>query len=112
MKPTKKRTSPNNKKKFPWRTNKEKWTDTMFDFKLLANPSLMTNLELAKALEEHQKWRTGTDKYLWEVDPIKENREIESPFSPAVLSRIICEVIVRLQIGGDLAMGRFKGNAE
>ena len=110
MQQTKKKYKPTSKKPFYWRKNKKKWTDTLFDSKLLTNPSLMTNAELAKALEEHQVWRTASGKYHWEEDPIKENAESESPFSPHVLSNLIMETIARLKIGGDLAMGRFKGH--
>lgn len=98
------------KKVLPWRIKKNKWTDTLFDSKLLVNPSLMTNAELARAIEEHQEWRTASGKYHWEEDPIKENAESEPPFSPHVLSNLIMETIARLKIGGDLAMGRFKGH--
>ena len=92
----------------PWRMDKSKWTDTLFNRKLLANPSLMTNIELSEALKEHQEWRMASGKYHWEEDPIKENAEGEPPFSPHVLSNLIMETIARLKIGGDLAMGRFK----
>ena len=108
MQQTKKKYKPTSKKSFYWRKNKKKWTDTLFDSKLLTNPSLMTNAELAKALEEHQRWRLGEGKYFWREDPIKENAETDSPFSPSVLSNLIMETIARLKIGGDLAMGRFK----
>ena len=99
---------PISKKSYPWRKNKKKWTDTLFESKLLSNPSLMTNAELAKALEEHQEWRRGEGKYFWKDDPIKEKAESDAPFSPAILSNLIMETIARLKIGGDLAMGRFK----
>ena len=108
MQQTKKKTKSTSKKSFYWRTNKKKWTDTLFDSKLLTNPSLMTNAELAKALEEHQEWRRGEGKYFWKDDPIKEKSETDAPFSPAILSNLIIETIARLKIGGDLAMGRFK----
>ena len=108
MQQTKKKSKPTSKKSFYWRTNKKKWTDTLFDSKLLTNPSLMTNAELAKALEEHQECRRGEGKYFWKDDPIKEKSETDAPFSPAILSNLIIETIARLKIGGDLAMGRFK----
>ena len=80
MQQTKKKTKSTSKKSFYWRTNKKKWTDTLFDSKLLTNPSLMTNAELAKALEEHQEWRIGEGKYFWREDPIKESAEIDATF--------------------------------
>lgn len=107
---TKKRAKATSKNSLPWRKNKNKWTDTLFDKKLLSNPSLMTHCELARALEEHQEWRKGAGKYMWEEDPFKENAEVEEPFSSGVLSNLITEAIVRLKIGGDLAMGRLKSH--
>lgn len=98
------------KKVLPWRIKKNQWTDTLFDSKLLENPSLMTNAELARAFEEHLEYRKASGKYHWEEDPIKENAESEPPFSPHVLSNFIMETIARLKIGGDLAMGRFKNH--
>lgn len=95
-------------KKLSWRKNPKVWTNTLFEKKLLANPSLMTNLELASALEEYRKWSTGTEKYDWQEDPIKEGKENEMPFSSEVFGRIVCETIARLKISGDLALGRFK----
>ena len=103
-----KQTSIKSKNDFFWRKKSNKWTDTLYAKKLLLNPSLMTHAELAKALEEHQEWRRGEGKYFYKEDPIKEKAEIESPFSPAILSNLIMETIARLKIGGDLAMGRFK----
>ncbi|MBO6031818.1 MAG: hypothetical protein J6Q22_10295 [Prevotella sp.] len=108
MKRNKNTTNNVSKKEYPWRKNKKKWTDTLFECKLLSNPSLMTNSELAKALEEHQEWRMGIGKYFWKDNPINEKAETDSPFSPSVLSNLIMETIARLKIGGDLAMGRFK----
>lgn len=96
------------KNKYPWRKTKSKWTDTLFEKSLLVNPSLMTNSELAKALEEFQTWRTGTGKYLWDPDSVKEGAETECPFSAHVLTHILWETISRLQISGNLAMGRYK----
>ena len=93
---------------YPWRTNQEKWTDTFVEKRLLTNPSLMTNTELARALNEHQNWRTGIGKYHWEKYPIKEKAETEPPFSAEVLSRIMIEAIVRLKMIGDMTEGRFK----
>lgn len=99
------------KKKYPWRKNQRKWTDTLFEKKLLANPSLMSNIELADALEEYRKWFTGTEKYDWQEDPTKEGKEDEMPLSPEVFGRIVCETIARLQIIGELTMGRFADHA-
>lgn len=108
MQRTKKQTKAPAKKAFHWRKNLKNWTDTLFNKRLLTNPSLMTNVELSKALEEHQEWRMGHGKYDWTTDPIKERAETEPPFSPSVLSNLIMETIARLKIGGDLAMGRYK----
>lgn len=108
MQRTKRQKKETAKKAFHWRKSLKKWTDTLFDKRLLTNPSLMTNAELAKALEEHQEWRMGYGKYAWTTDPIKARAEVEPPFSPAVLSNLINETITRLKIGGDLAMGRYK----
>lgn len=96
------------RKKLPWRKIKSRWTDTLLEKKLLSNPSLMTNQELALALDEFRKWSVGTEKYDWQEDPFKEGKEDEMPFSPPVFRNIVCETIVRLKISGDLAMGRFK----
>lgn len=101
-------------KKFAWRKNPKVWTDTLFDKKQLSNPALMTNIELATALEEHQMWRTSQGKYDWKEDPIKEGKENDPPFSPKVLSNLIWETIARLKISGELAstlastLGMFK----
>lgn len=95
-------------KKFPWRKKQSVWEDTMFEKKLLANPSLMTSHELADALKEYQEYRRGIGKYEWKEDPIAEHAEVEAPFSPKVLGRLLDEAIVRLLIGGDLALGRKK----
>ena len=110
MRTTKPKKSVSKKKLFPWRKNPKKWTDTLFEKKLLQNPSLMTSHELADAIEEHQSWRTSYGKYLWEKDPIKENAESEPPFSPMVLTKLIWEAISRLRISGDLHIGRLKRN--
>lgn len=107
MKKTLKRTS---RPTLYWRKQKSQWTNTLFDKKLLTNPSLMTNTELAKSLEEYQEWRSGEGKYFYKENPIKEKAETEPPFSPAILSNLIMETIARLKIGGDLAMGRFKNH--
>ena len=96
------------RKELGWRKKSGIWTDTLFEKKLLDNPSLMTNLELATAIEEHQTWRMGEGKYDYREDPIKEGAELQPPFSPKVLSRLIFETIARLKISGDLAMGRLK----
>ena len=93
--------------KRPWRVVADKWTDTCLDHRLLVNPSLMTDHELAYALEEFEVWRHGKDKYDFEVDPILEGKENECPFSPEVFTKIITEIICRLKIGGDLSLGRF-----
>lgn len=108
MQRIKKQKKETTKKAFHWRKNLKNWTDTLFSKRLLSNPSLMTNSELSKALEEHQEWRTGLGKYDWTKDPIKERAETEPPFSPSVLSNLINETIARLRIGGDLAIGRYK----
>lgn len=108
MQRTKKQKKETTKKTFRWRKNLKKWTDTLFSKRLLSNPSLMTNAELSKALEEHQEWRTGHGKYGWTTDPINDRSETEPPFSPTVLSNLINETIARLRISGDLAMGRHK----
>ena len=108
MQRTKKQKKETTKKTFRWRKNLKKWTDTLFSKRLLSNPSLMTNAELSKALEEHQEWRTGHGKYGWTTDPINERAETEPPFSPSVLSNLLNETIARLRISGDLAMGRHK----
>ena len=93
---------------YPWRSNQRKWTDTLFAKKLLTYPSLMTNTELARALEEHHRWRIGYGKYRWVEDPIREKAETEAPFTAKVLSRIMTEAIARLKIIGDMAEGRYK----
>ena len=92
----------------PWRKNPKQWTDTFFEKKLLLNPFLLTNCELAAALAEHQKWRRGEGKYNWQENPIKEHKEDEAPFSPNVLSNLLYEAIARLAIIGDVACGRHK----
>lgn len=98
------------KKPYPWRKVKGKWTNTLFEEKLLKNPSLMTSTELSNALKEHQEWRTSYGKYNWEKDPYKEGKEEQPPFSPDVLTNLIWEAIVRLQIVGEMSEGRFKKN--
>lgn len=95
-------------KKFPWRTVKTKWMDTMFDKRLLVNPSLMTNTELSSALYEYTLWRKGVEKYAWNEDPVKENAETECPFSAPVLGNILLEIYMRLKLIGSLSEGRFK----
>jgi hypothetical protein len=95
-------------RKLPWRTNPAKWTDTCVDEKLLKNPSLMTNKELAYALTEELEWRRGKGKYEWSTDPVLEGKEDEMPFSARVLGNIQAEVIARLEIIGDISMGRLK----
>ena len=94
-----------------WRKNKNKWTDTLFEQKLLTNPSLMSNIELAKAMKEFQEWTKAIGKYDWNEDPFKEGKEDECPFSSAVWSRIMNEAIVRLHLIGELSIGRFKNHA-
>ena len=94
--------------KLPWRKIASRWTDTCFEKKLLDNPSLMTNIELATALEEHQMWRTSQGKYNWNEDPANDGWEIEPPFSAKVLTNLVIEAIARLKISGDLALGRYK----
>lgn len=96
------------RKKFPWRKNQKKWTDTLFAKKLLKNPSLMTNSELATALEECMMWWLARGKYDWQEDPVSEGKEDECPFSSGVLKNIFYETIARMKISGDIAMGRFK----
>lgn len=91
-----------------WRTKANKWTDTLFSESLLKNPSMLTSSELAKALTEYQLWRTGREKYDYKVDPSIEGKEDEPPFSPRILSNIIVEIIARLEIAGDLALGRLQ----
>lgn len=97
------------KRKLPWRTNPAKWTNTCVAEKLLKNPSLMTNNELAEALAEHLEWRTGKGKYEWTVDPVIEDKEDEAPFSARVVSNLMVETIARLELIGDISMGRIKG---
>lgn len=97
-----------NASKRPWRKNKKKWTDTLFEKKLLANPYLMTNSELVRALSEYVMWWSSEGKYYWQKDPVKEGAEEQCPFSPRVLKNLFYEAIARLKICGDLAMGRFK----
>lgn len=90
-----------------WRKNmREPWVDTLFDRRLLDNPALMTNDELATALVEYQEWRRGKGKYHWDNDPIEEKAEVSPPFSPEILGRLLDETIARLEIVGDLTMGR------
>lgn len=96
------------KRKLPWRSNPAKWTDTCIDEKLLKNPSLMTNNELAYALTEELEWRRGKGKYDWSIDPFLEGKEDEMPFSARAFSNIQAEVIARLEIIGDISMGRLK----
>ena len=92
----------------PWRKVPDKWTDTMFRDTLLKNPSLMTNQELAKAIIEYQLWRSGKDKYAWSVDPEIEGKEDQAPFSMRILSHLLIEVATRMELIGDLVMGRKK----
>ena len=106
MQKTKKTT----RKKLPWRKVKGKWTDTLFDSKLLKNPSLMTNEELSFAIKEGLEWSRSLGKYNWEEDPIREGKEDEVPFSSEVWGRFLTEAMVRLQLIGELAQGRFKAN--
>lgn len=96
------------RKKFPWRKNQKKWTDTLFEKKYLTNPSLMTNSELVRALSEYVMWWSSKGKYNWQEDPVKEGAEEQCPFSSGVLKNLFYEAIARLKICGDLAMGRFK----
>ena len=96
------------KKKYPWRKNQSKWTDTLFEKKFLANPHLMTNSELVRALSEYVMWWSSKGKYDWQEDPVKEGAEEQCPFSSRVLTNLFHEAIARLKISGDLAMGRFK----
>ena len=110
MQRTKKTAKPISKKAYPWRKNKKKWTDTLFESKFLSNPSLMTNCEIATAMSEFQEWRSAKGKYDWREDPIKERKEDECPFSSAVWKRIMCEAIVRLKLIGELSCGRFKSH--
>ena len=98
------------KKSLPWRKNQKKWTDTLFDKRLLQNPALMTSAELAKAIEEYLEWHKGIGKYDWKDDPIEEGAEIEMPFSGSTWGRLLCEAMARLRIFGDLNCGRFKNN--
>ncbi len=109
--PTAKKTKKKAIRAYPWRIQKNKWTDTLFEKRLLENPSLMTHHELASALEEYQEWRSGNGKYFWKEDPIKEEAEIEVPFSSHIVTNLLWETITRLRIGGDLSLGRFRGNA-
>ena len=112
MKPIKKaRKKQIPKNKLPWRKNPSKWTDTLFEKKLLDNPSLMTSLELASALGEYQAWRTSSEKYDWHDNPIAESQETEAPFSPRVLSNLLVEAILRLQLTADFTLGRLKSHA-
>ena len=97
-----------NASKRPWRKNKKIWTDTLFEKKLLANPSLMTSSELVQALSEYLMWWSSKGKYDWQEDPVKEGAEEQCPFSSRVLTNLFHEAIARLKISGDLAMGRFK----
>ena len=96
------------RRNLPWRSNPQKWTDTFFDENLLKNPALMTNKELAAAMTEELEWRRGKGKYEWAIDPVLEGKEDEMPFSASVLSNIQAEVIARLEIIGDISMGRLK----
>ena len=104
----KSKSCPKRLKAMHWRKNKNVWTDTMFTKKLLRNPSLMTDVELADALFEYNEWRLGSGKYDWREDPVKECAEQEPPFSSNVLTMILAEIHARLLIGGELALGRFK----
>ena len=79
---------------------------------MLNNPHIMTTCELANALAEHQRWRLGQEKYNWQENPIKENREDEAPFSPPVLTILLYEAIVRLGCIGDMTCGRYKSNVQ
>ena len=110
MKTTKKsKKAAKSKLNYPWRKNPTKWTDTLFDKKLLDNPSLLTNAELVAAMQEYQEWRLSIGKYNnWKDDPFKE--ENDPPFSAVVLTKLLYEAIARLSIIGDLSTGRFKYN--
>lgn len=99
------------KKKFPWRTVEDRWTNTIFCEKLLKNPSLMTNEELAAALFEHNSWRRSMGKYDWKHNPIAEGAEQEPPFSSEVIGRFVDEACARLLIIHDLTVGRNKKSA-
>lgn len=111
VKTKKKKVTKASKKALPWRSNPEKWTDTLFDKKLIQNPSLMTNEELSSSIKEYLEWSRAKGKYDWEVNPITEDKEEEPPFSSEVWGRIMTETMVRLQITGEIALGRFKKNA-
>ena len=104
----KKEPKKSSKKKYPWRKVQGRWTDTLFNKKLLDNPSLMTSKELANALMEYNAWRQSKGKYMCVNDPFEEGVEVDPPFSPAVLGRLIGEAYVRLFIANNLVMGRFK----
>lgn len=109
MPSNKKSSNPKGKKwKFPWRKDKKHWTNTLFPRELLRNPSRMTNHELVSALSEHMLWRSGTEKYNWVEDPIKEGAETEFPFSADVVTNLMYEALARLSIIGDAVSGRFK----
>ena len=68
----------------------------------------MTSSELANAVAEYMRWSKGVEKYEWNVDPFEEGKEDEAPFSSAVWSRIMTEIMARLSILGNLNCGRFK----
>lgn len=111
MKKSKSKEKSSAKNSYPWRKNKNKWTDTLFEKKLLQNPSLMTNEELSFAIKEGLEWSRALGKYDWKEDPVREGKEDEMPFSSEVWGRFLTEAMVRLQLIGDLALGRFKKNA-
>ena len=99
-------------RKLPWRKNPRKWTDTSLDKKLLINPSLMTNCELASAIAEYLRWSRGVEKYDWKYDPFEENKEDEAPFSPSFWNGMLYEVLTRLSITGEFSCGRFKSDVK
>ena len=99
-------------RKLPWRKNPKVWTDTLYDKKLLNNPSLMTSHELANALAEHIRWRTSQEKYDWNEDPFKEGKEEQAPFSAHIVTGFLYEAIARLAIIADTNCGRFKADVK
>lgn len=111
MKHSKSKVKSSAKNSYHWRKNKNKWTDTLFEKKLLQNPSLMTNEELSFAIKEGLEWSRAKGKYDWKEDCAKEGKEDEMPFSSEVWGRFLAEASVRLQLIGELSFGRFKKNA-
>lgn len=97
-------------RKYPWRKNPKKWTDTMFEKRLLECPHLMTDSELGDALGEYNYWRMGTDKYSCKEEEFKNLAEPQPPFSPTILMFLLAEITARLKISGDLSLGRFKNS--